>query len=864
MDQILNFRQADHSIRFIVFFSLVFLTNLLAGANNITDFGAVGDGKTLNTRAIQAAIDACAKSGGGTVEFPAGTWLSGTLYLKSHVNLNLNAGARLLGSTRVADYPLNHCKYPSWSDRYVGRALLWGEGLENVSITGRGTIDGQGHYFAENRVTANEYAELVKFYDDTTRYSPGPGEINRPYMLRLIGCRKILIENVTMQKSGMWLQHFLNCEFLTIRNVHIFNHGSRNNDMIDIDGCRNVVITGCYGDTDDDGITLKSTGTAPTENVTISDCIIRSRTNAIKAGTESSGGFKDITITNCIIQPSEVPDGFSGRNEGLAGIALEIVDGGTLDRVTISNITIEDMAAPLYLRLGNRARKFKPGLPTPPVGTFRNVRISNLIATRAGDTGCSILGIIGHPIENVSLSNVRIHFDGGGTRAHATAEIPEKDAEYPESTRFGPLPAYGFFCRHVTGLTFRDVILDFDAPELRPALVCNDVADLKLFNFNAEVAPNTPPVRLQTSREVFISDCRPVATDMFLRLELHCEKISVIGNDFSQVPQPFSLDETVQMSAIDAIGNLPEPRAKQVLFTQLVPLVRRDELGIVTMKSFTPDSEIRFTRDGTIPTHSSDKYSQPFEQISAVQIRARVFQGNLASRTAVVDFAQLPVIQPVITPADAFISPPVAVTVQCATPGAKIHYTLDGNPPGKAAPGYRRPLQINQSTELRVQAFKANHRPSREAQAKFRAVKRKPGVQYWYFSGKWDKLPNFINLEPVQRGVVSHFGLAEIETAKEHFALLMLGFVKVSQAGKYTFFCGSNDGSQLSVNNQILIENDELHGFRERSAAIVLTPGTHLVEVRYFQGGGTMRLTVSWQGPDFEKRELAAQDFLEE
>lgn len=148
----------------------------------------------------------------------------------------------------------------------------------------------------------------------------------------------------------------------------------------------------------------------------------------------------------------------------MGGIALETVDGGSLDGVTISNVTIEETSSPIFLRLGSRARPHKPDQPKPPVATFRNVIIDNVVARSAGSTGCSIVGIPGHRIENVTISNVKISFDGGGTKEQAAAQVPELENKYPESTMFGVLPAYGFFCRHVDGLTFRDV--DYRAMEV--------------------------------------------------------------------------------------------------------------------------------------------------------------------------------------------------------------------------------------------------------------------------------------------------------------------------------------------------------------------------------------------------------------
>jgi polygalacturonase len=520
---------------------------------NARDFGAVGDGKTLDTEAVQAAIDACASKGGGTVYFPAGTYLSGTIYLRDHIRLDLDTNAVILGSPRVEDYPFMMCGFPSRVDRYNGRALIWGEGLHDIAITGHGTIDGQGAQFKDNRPTPKEYTKLVGIFDGTGRYRPNEIFINRPFLIRLISCRNILVENVALRNSAMWMQLYQNCEFVTIRGLNIFNHGCRNNDMIDIDGSRNVVITGCFADTDDDALTLKSTAGAPTENVVVSNCVVRSHCNAIKAGTESSGGFKNITITNCVVQPSTVAEVLAGRREGLGGIVLEVVDGGSLDGVTISNVTIGETSAPIFMRLGNRGRPYKEKMPAQPVGTFRNVVINNVVAGSAGKTGCSIVGIPGHRIENVTLSNIKINFDGGGTKKQAAGQVPELEKKYPESTMFGVLPAYGFFCRHVDGLTFRDVDLGYDTPDQRPALICDDVHNLKLDGFSAQVASDAPAqIVFRNTTEVLITGCRPPATETFLRLEDGSRLITAIANDLSRVKTPFAFDASTSKSDVYA------------------------------------------------------------------------------------------------------------------------------------------------------------------------------------------------------------------------------------------------------------------------------------------------------------------------
>ena len=247
--------------------------------------------------------------------------------------------------------------------------------------------------------------------------------------------------------------------------------------MIDIDGCRNVVVSDCVGDTDDDALTLKSTGAQPTEHVVVTNCILSSHCNALKAGTESSGGFKDIAISNCVIRRSSVKENRSGRPEGLAGIALEIVDGGTLERVAISNIVIEGTVAPIFMRLGNRARPPQKSDPKPSTGIFRNVSISNVVATGASKTGCAFSGIPGHPLENIMLSHISIAFAGGGTRV--VDKVPEVEDKYPESTMFGPLPAYGFYFRHVRNVHLHDVELKCDTPDARPSIVAVDARKFK-------------------------------------------------------------------------------------------------------------------------------------------------------------------------------------------------------------------------------------------------------------------------------------------------------------------------------------------------------------------------------------------------
>jgi polygalacturonase len=502
----------------------------------VKDFGAVGDGKTKDTAAIQRTIDATSAAGGGTVYFPRGTYLSGTIYLKSCVRLHIDFAAKLLGSTDLDDFPVNRCVFRSYTDKYVCRALLWGEGLHDVAITGHGVVDGQGAAYK------------------------GLPWLKRPYIIRLISCKNVYVENVTLRDSPMWMQHYLNCDVVTVRGISVFNHCNANNDMIDIDCCRDVVIDNCFADTDDDALTFKSTADRLTENVTVTNCLLSSHCNTIKCGTESNGGFKNITITNCAIRPSRAAKKIYGRKDGLAGIALEIVDGGSLDRVTISNITMVGRSAPIFMRLGNRARPFKKDMPKPGVGTFRNVILSNIIATDAGHIGCSITGLPGHPIQDVTLDNIKITFTGGGTSKDANRAVPELPQKYPESTMFGALPAYGFYCRHVRGLTCRNVDVGFAKPDHRPALVCTDVEGLSIEGFNAQAVADAPAlVVLDDVRGALIRGCRPPATaKAFLRLQRNTKHVSVVANDLSRIQMPFAFDDTTAPTVVYAAANRRE------------------------------------------------------------------------------------------------------------------------------------------------------------------------------------------------------------------------------------------------------------------------------------------------------------------
>jgi len=441
------------------------------GMYDVRDYGAKPDGKTLCTVSIQKAIDACSQAGGGTVYLPDGTYLSGTIYFKKGVTLKLAPGCTLLGSKNLKDYPPTVQAFRSYTDNYTDKSLIYGENVDNIAITGLGTIDGQGASFE------------------------GPYKV-RPYMIRFIQCNNVTVKDVTIKDSPMWVQHFLACNDVRITGITVRSLVNHNNDGIDIDSCSRVVISDCNIESGDDAIVLKSTSAQVCKDIAISNCVLSTRCNALKMGTESNGGFQNVAITNCVIY-----------NTRLAGIALEIVDGGTMDRIVVSNITMNKIGAPIYLRLGNRARPFKKDMETPGIGAMRNITISNIEATGANPTGCAISGIPEAKIENVTMSNIRLSFEGGGTKADAEREISEKPADYPEYSMFGRLSAYGLYCRHVKGLKMFNVQLQLEKPDRRHAVVFEDVEDALVDCLDAPLSPDTGKIiRLNDVKNVFIRD----------------------------------------------------------------------------------------------------------------------------------------------------------------------------------------------------------------------------------------------------------------------------------------------------------------------------------------------------------------------
>jgi hypothetical protein len=343
----------------------------------------------------------------------------------------------------------------------------------------------------------------------------------------MVNCRHVQVADVTLLDSPMWVQHYLACEDVSIQGLAVHSHCNANNDGIDIDACERVRISGCEISTGDDAIVLKSTLDRPCRDVVVTNCVLSSQCSALKLGTESVGGFQNIAITNCTVYDTH-----------LAGIALESVDGGVLENVTVSNILMRNVKGPIFLRMGNRARPAYEGAPTPGLGSFRNVMMSDIEATGADPLGCAIAGLPERAIENVTLANIRVEFPGGGTSADAAREIPELPSHYPEYSMFGVLPASGFYCRHVKNLRLLNVQVAFEHEDLRPALVCEDATGLRISDFSAPYG--NPVIVLRDTRDVWLEANRaPEGNQVFLRLEgPRTENISIASNDLRASKKP--------------------------------------------------------------------------------------------------------------------------------------------------------------------------------------------------------------------------------------------------------------------------------------------------------------------------------------
>jgi hypothetical protein len=517
---------------------------------SILDFGAIGDGKTLNTASINNAIDACASAGGGMVYMPPGVYLSGTVVLKSNVTLYLEAGATLLGSTSLADYSARPGPSPDADANQ--KHLVFARDAENVGLAGLGTIDGQGPaYWAPTGRTPpppeDAWRDVIA-YDWKHLPRPSP-------MVEFYNCKNLRIEDVRLENSPGWTLRPIHCDNVFIRGISIKNpvYGP-NADGIDPTCCQNVFISDCLIDTGDDAICLKSENPygeplRVSKNITITNCVLSGCCNGFKFGTATHGGYENIVFTNSVIFNDDVPL----NSRIIAGIAVEMVDGGWVDGVLISNIRMQRARTPIFIRRGNR-RPRPDGTP----GTLRSVMIENIHATESILTS-SVTGISGFDVEDVTLSNIRIDSQENGKAQWVGRRIPETEKAYPEAREFGRLPSYGFYCRHVTGLRMRNIEFTCGKDEERPAIICDDVKNLDVDGLRSQpIAGSQPVVKLIQTKQAFLRGCyAPAGTRTFLEVQGNAtDSIVLSSSNLLGAEQAVQVGSEVSQAAVTASGNV--------------------------------------------------------------------------------------------------------------------------------------------------------------------------------------------------------------------------------------------------------------------------------------------------------------------
>jgi polygalacturonase len=424
------------------------------------DFGAINTGLQVTTKQVQNAIDACAKQGAGTVLFPPGVYLTGTLVLKSGVHIELTEKAKILGSTNEQDYLVITPQYKNNTDRQVNKSLFYAEKVNDISLTGTGVIDFQGNS-----------AVYLHSHDNDPR---------RPFGIRFVTCTNVYVRGLKLINSAQWLEHYLHCENVMLEDLNVFNHAQQNNDGMDIDGCRNVYVRNCRVDSDDDGICLKSNGAGSCENVLIENCIASSHCNALKLGTESTGGFKNIIYRNCQVVPSATGHHFiNGAPTARTAITLIITDGGNMENVWLNHIEASDSVTPIFVTLGNRSRRYTEGAPKPGIGRIENIMLSNIRATGAGPMSSSVTGFDNsHKIKNVILENISLTLTVPGNANDRQIDMDKVlkrvKPGYPSPHTWGDLPSYGFYFRYVDGLKLANIELKSEKKDPRDPIVTAD------------------------------------------------------------------------------------------------------------------------------------------------------------------------------------------------------------------------------------------------------------------------------------------------------------------------------------------------------------------------------------------------------
>ncbi|MCW3091681.1 MAG: glycoside hydrolase family 28 [Ferruginibacter sp.] len=484
----------------------------------ITDYGAIADGRTNNAKFIQKAIDEVSAAGGGKVIIPPGLFMSGSLLLKSGVNLYVTLGACLLGSHSVNDYI-----------KLAGRAaLVLANGQHHIAISGEGIIDGQGQELMLDVFRRSRSGELKQ---DPIWLVKRP-ESGRALVLYFKGCTDVSVTDITLKNASNWVQDYKECDRVVVNRITVQSTAYWNNDGLDITDSRNVRITNCFINATDDAICLKSENPKSScENIYIDSCTLRSSANGLKFGTANFGGFRNIKIRNLTIYDTY-----------RSAIALESVDGGFMENIDIQYVDAKNTGNAIFIRRGHRNK-------TGAVGTIKGIYIANVkvqVPLLKPDQGypiegppdhlhpgfdkmperpssfhiyghpflpynlvpSSIVGIPGYPVEDVMLENIEISYGGKASKEIAyipldkIITVPENEAGYPEFSMFGELPCWGFYIRHAAGIKMKNVKLSFVEDDFRPSMVIDDVKGIDLTGLKIPSGREMPVILLNNTANV--------------------------------------------------------------------------------------------------------------------------------------------------------------------------------------------------------------------------------------------------------------------------------------------------------------------------------------------------------------------------
>jgi polygalacturonase len=419
---------------------------------DIRTFGAKGDSSTINTVAIQTAIDQCNKDGGGVVLVAAGKYVTGTIYLKSNVCLRVEAGAVLLGSSHIADYATN-TDHTMYNEPYMDRCLIFARDAQNISFEGSGTIDGQGKSLPEK----------------------GDPQKNRPKMIRFINCLHIRLRDILLKSPASWTSEWRYCTDIAVDGITIASRNISNGDGLDFDGCTKVRVVNSTFETGDDAICLQtSSAQHPCLDFAITNCNFSGRWAGIRIGLLSMANFENVTVSNCTF-----------RDHNDSGLKIQMMEGAEMKNMLFSNLVMKNVPRPVFITFNRQnAGVYATGEPAQ-MKRIHDIRFNNIMVDDSEIAGKScgfiLTGIPDHALEDISFSDIRAIFPGGGTSDEAKDVLAEFTVEnlkgrWPEYGGLrGIVPAYGLYARHVKGLTLRNIDISTKIPDGRPQVALVDV-----------------------------------------------------------------------------------------------------------------------------------------------------------------------------------------------------------------------------------------------------------------------------------------------------------------------------------------------------------------------------------------------------